>query len=109
MNENIITFAPDGTARCLWTEAVPLAPSESTTAAYACKKLPPTGKSPAPAWSLGGSPLKLYQFYETPPDLAQRMVALATSNPDTGCSNPVLAEERCSSRYPVVFIGRPSS
>ena len=22
--EHIITFAPDGTARCLWTEAVPL-------------------------------------------------------------------------------------
>jgi hypothetical protein len=24
MTDHIITFAPDGTARCLWTEAVPL-------------------------------------------------------------------------------------
>ena len=24
MTEHVITFAPDGTARCLWTEAVPL-------------------------------------------------------------------------------------
>ena len=24
MNNNTITFAPDGTARCLWSEAVPL-------------------------------------------------------------------------------------
>ena len=24
MSEHVITFAPDGTARCLWTEAVPL-------------------------------------------------------------------------------------
>ena len=24
MSEHVITFAPDGTGRCLWTEAVPL-------------------------------------------------------------------------------------
>ena len=24
MSEHVIAFAPDGTARCLWTEAVPL-------------------------------------------------------------------------------------
>jgi hypothetical protein len=24
MNEHIITFTPDGTVRCLWTEALPL-------------------------------------------------------------------------------------
>ena len=52
---------------------------------------------------------KLYQFYETPPDLARRMVAMADVRDATGCWNPVLAKGQFSKPCHRRSIARRSS